>query len=121
MFLQNKNVAEFEKKVRLEFSSCTRNSGCWGPANHHFQSIRVIGEKYQCDRDYFESQFVEVETESLMHVAHKFVNAGLKQLFFSSFPTLNPNWDIPSTTGNPDPYLKQRGGTRRKCSNKRIL
>ena len=117
----SKNVAEFEKKVRLEFSSCTRNSGCWGPANHHFQSIRVIGEKYQCDRDYFESQFVEVETESLMHVAHKFVNAGLKQLFFSSFPTLNPNWDIPSTTGNPDPYLKQRGGTRRKCSNKRIL
>ena len=116
-----KNIAEFEKIVRTEFSTCTRNSGCWGPANHHFQSISVIGEKNQCHREYFEAHFVEVETESLMHVAHKFVNAGLKQLFFTSFPTLNPDWDIPSTTGNPDPYLKQRGGTRRKCSNKRML
>ena len=54
-----------------------------------------------------------------MHAAHLFANVGLKDFFFSS-SGLNIEWEIPQTVGNPDPYLKPRGGTRRKCSNKRI-
>jgi hypothetical protein len=117
------NVFEFEKQIRLQFSACTRNGGCWGPANHHFQSISIIGDINQSNvesNDFFDNSFIEAETESVMHAAHIFVKAGLKDFFFSSLSNLNDTWEIPQTVGNPDPYLKPRGGTRRKCSNRRL-
>ena len=117
----NNVVSIFEKQIRSQFSTCTRNGGCWGPANHHFQSISVIGEKDVDDfsQCHFNTIFEEFETETIMHAAHLFANVGLKDFFFSS-SGLNIEWEIPQTVGNPDPYLKPRGGTRRKCSNKRI-
>ena len=117
------NVRLFEKDVRAQLSSCTRNAGCWGPANHHFQSISVIGEQ-EMDRGtshFAAGKFREIETETVMHIAHVFADVGLKDFFFNCLPELNRKWEIPANVGAPDPYLVPRGGTSRKCSNKRII
>jgi hypothetical protein len=55
-----------------------------------------------------------------MHAAHLFQRAGLGDFFFSSLSGLDPSWAIPQDVGGADPYLKPRGGTRRKCGNRRI-
>jgi hypothetical protein len=33
---------------------------------------------------------------------------------------LDPEWCVPTDTGGADPYLKPRGGTKMKKSNKRV-
>ena len=65
------------------------------------------------------SGFTEYETETLMHVAHIFIARGLGAFFFEC-TGLNPNWDVPPDCGKQDPYLRPRGGTKMKKSNKRI-
>ena len=66
------------------------------------------------------NDFVEIETETLMHLAHIFVQRGLHDLFFEA-TGLSREWKVPPDRGGADPYLRPRGGTRRKVSNKRIF
>jgi len=63
--------------------------------------------------------FEELQTETLMHLAHVFVDRGLRDLFDQA-TGLSPDWEVPDGPGGPDPYLKPRGGTKMKKSNKRI-
>ena len=137
-------VAAFDIAVRATLSTCTRNMGCWGPDNHHFQSISVVAERtvpassssagsstgaagggelagavsQHASRAF--NDFVEIETETLMHLAHIFVQRGLHDLFFEA-TGLSREWKVPPDRGGADPYLRPRGGTRRKVSNKRIF
>ena len=60
-----------------------------------------------------------VQTETLMHAAHMFETAGLLQLFFEG-TGLDPSWTVPPGAGGQDPYLKPRGGTKMKKSNKKL-
>ena len=118
-------IGAFETQVRAALSKCTRNSGCWGPENHHFQQISLAAEEGDCATAAQlarsgDGAFVEVETETTMHLAGTCIERGLSSLFYAA-TGLNPEWRVPPDTGGPDPYLKPRGGTRRKCSNKRIF
>ena len=124
------DLRTFEKELRRQLGNCTRTMGCWGPENHHFQSISVCGQLDLRPADAagggggggggrrFDG-FLDVETETLMHAAHLFVERGLAGLFFDG-TGLDPGWAVPGSTGGPDPYLKPRGGTKMKKSNKRI-
>lgn len=62
--------------------------------------------------------FAELETESLMHLAHAFA-PGLRG-WYAEACGLDPGWTVPAGPGGPDPYLVPRGGTKMKKSNKRI-
>ena len=128
-------VEAFETELRRQLGTCTRTMGCWGPANHHFQSISVVGQVDQpppqplprrggAERESINSArrfsgFLDVETETLMHAAHLFIDHGLSSLFYEG-TGLDPEWCVPTDTGGADPYLKPRGGTKMKKSNKRV-
>ena len=117
------SLSSFESELRRQLGTCTRTMGCWGPDNHHFQSISVVGQVEggvgEGARERRFQGFLDVETETLMHACHLFARAGLEGLFFEGCG-LDPDWAVPSDTGGPDPYLKPRGGTKMKKSNKRL-
>ena len=60
-----------------------------------------------------------METETVMHLASTFEAAGLLDLFYKA-TGLSKDWKVPEGTGGQDPYLKPRGGTKMKKSNKRL-
>ena len=100
--------------------------GCWGPANHHFQSISVVArQKVEADVGQMRGfrDFTEIETETMMHLAHRFApphcDLDLMDLFYDA-TGLPRDWEVPPTAGSGDPYLKPRGGTKMKKSNKRL-
>eukprot|EP00961_Rhodomonas_salina_P008378 113861-Rhodomonas_salina.1 len=131
-------VHSFEREMRSRLATCTRNMGCWGPANHHFQSISTVAHRratalsqashqrsgsgrhddtpeeteHGCERQ----QFVEVETETVMHLAHAMQARGWLDLFWAG-TRLSSEFQVPDGPGGPDPYLRARGGTKRKKGN----
>ena len=88
------------------------------PANHHFQSISIAAECCAPEGLRIEG-FHDIETETVIHLAGTFASHGLADLFFEA-TGLKREWEIPPNTGGPDPYLKPRGGTKMKKSNKKI-
>jgi hypothetical protein len=129
------SLGTFEAELRRQLGNCTRTMGCWGPANHHFQSISVVGQLDELPPPQSPPSqggggggdgqarrfggFTDVETETLMHAAHLFIDRGLSSLFYEG-TGLDPEWCVPTGCGGADPYLKPRGGTKMKKSNKRI-
>ena len=58
-----------------------------------------------------------------MHLAHVLVAHELGDVFFQSLASsgVDLSWQVPPNAGEANPYLKPRGGTKMKKSNKRLL
>eukprot|EP01052_Picozoa_sp_SAG31_P029983 SAG31_NODE_3034_length_4763_cov_8.243782_3_plen_102_part_00 len=89
--------------------------------DHHCWTRRCCGE--HDDECAWQNRkfdgFIDVESETLMHVAHLFIEAGFESMFYGG-TGLDPNWVVPTSLGGQDPYERPRGGTKMKKSNKSL-